>query len=272
MIGKSISFYVNKTTAKLGEEVLNISNLKIKNIEDRDIINDVSFKIREGEIVGIAGVAGNGQVELVEAISGLRKIFQGSIKLLGEDITADSIKKRRSKGIAFIPEDRQNVGLALDASVSDNLLMGSQKSEEISKKGFLFSKKIQEFSKNLINKYTIKVSNQFEASKTLSGGNQQKIVVAREMSYNSHLLICEQPTRGLDVQSAKYVHENIIKYRDQGKAVLLSSTDLNEIISLSDRIIVMFKGKIMGEFTGDEVDEYEIGLNMAGVRSKNEKN
>lgn len=271
MVGKDISFYIQKPEQKLGGEVLIVENLTIKNSEKRKVVNNITLKIRKGEIVGIAGVAGNGQDELVEAISGNCLGFSGSIKLLGKEINDASIKDRRSIGLAYIPEDRQNVGLALDASVSDNLIMGFQNSQYISKNGWLNERKINSFSNNLIDEYSIKISDSADAAKNLSGGNQQKIVVAREISHNADLLICEQPTRGLDVQSTKFVHEKIVNYRDQGKAILLSSTDLNEIMSLSDRILVMFNGIIMGEFDGDGASEHKIGLCMAGVKLVNDE-
>ncbi len=225
---------------------------------------ELSFQVQAGEIVGIAGVAGNGQTELIEAISGLRPVADGRIVLDGEEMTTHPVKKRREHGLAYIPEDRGKVGLALQADISENLLMGFQRQAEFSTKGLLRFERIRKYVGQLISQYRIKVSNVDDAVDKLSGGNLQKVVAAREFSQQSHLLIAEQPTRGLDIGSIEFIHQQLVKYRDAGHGVLLVSAELSEIMDLSDRILVMFKGRIVGDMPAAEADKERLGLLMAG--------
>lgn len=271
MVGLDISLEIEKKDPIIKSERLSVENISITNEDGRKVVDNVSFKVRAGEIVGIAGVAGNGQVELIEAITGIRIVSDGRIKLSGNEITHMNVQERRDHGLANIPEDRINIGLATGASVAENLIMGFQQTPNVSSYGVFKKRNIKEFSDQLIEKYSIKVSDSLELAANLSGGNQQKIVVAREFFHNADLLICEQPTRGLDIKSTEFVFENLIKYRDKGKAILISSTDLNEVMTLSDFILVMFKGKIVGSVDAKNISEQELGLLMAGVISGDEK-
>ena len=264
MIGRDAVFHIEKSPQQIGEPVLQVEHLSIKNETGWRVVNDVSFKVQAGEIVGIAGVAGNGQNDLIEAITGLRVVQEGQIFLAGQDITNQPISSRRKSGQAYIPEDRGNVGLALQASISDNLIMASQRQPGFSRKGLFLFTYIRSYVIRLIAKYAIKVTTPNESASNLSGGNLQKVVAAREFSRRGRLLIAEQPTRGLDIGSIEFVHKQLVDYRNEGNGILLVSAELSEIMDLSDRILVMFRGQIVGELTAAQATEETLGLLMAG--------
>jgi simple sugar transport system ATP-binding protein len=243
---------------------LAVKHLVVKDNTEHSRVRDVSFQVRAGEIVGVAGVAGNGQTQLIEAITGLRPIAAGSISLEGRDVSHNSVAGRRQAGQAYIPEDRHHVGLALGASVADNLLMGLQTRPGLSQRGLLSLSGIQAHAGRLIQQYAVKVTAPGEATANLSGGNLQKVVVAREFSQHGRLLIAEQPTRGVDVGSIEFIHQQLVNYRGEGNAILLVSAELSEIMSLSDRILVMFEGRIVGELAAAAATEAQLGLLMAG--------
>lgn len=267
MVGREVLFRIQKSETTIGKPVLEVENLEVKNEVGRKLVRDISLDIRQGEIVGIAGVAGNGQTELVEALTGLRKTDSGSVLLQGSDITHAPVNDRRQAGLTYIPEDRGHVGLATDASVSDNLIMGYQREQPISRNLLLSNPSIREFSRGLIDRFAIKVSRIREKTANLSGGNLQKVVLARELAHDSALLIAEQPTRGVDVGSIEFIHQELLNFRKAGKAILLVSAELSEIRSLSDRILVMYEGEIVGQLDPKDpaTTEEKLGLYMAGA-------
>lgn len=264
MVGRSVNLTVNKEDREPGDVVLSISNLIVKDARKINKVNGLNLDLKAGEIHGIAGVDGNGQSELLEALSGLRYIESGSITINGKDITNHTPKEIHENGIYNIPEDRQRRGLVLDFSVEDNLILENFHSEPFSKKGILNRKKINEHATELMEKFDIRPREPKYLAGSLSGGNQQKVIIAREITNNPTVLIAAQPTRGLDVGAIEYVHDYLIKQRDSGKAVLLISFELDEIMGLSDRISVIYGGKILKTLDPKNTDEKEIGLLMAG--------
>ena len=264
MVGRSVNLTVNKEDREPGDVVLSISNLIVKDARKINKVNGLNLDLKAGEIHGIAGVDGNGQSELLEALSGLRYIESGSITINGKDITNHTPKDIHKNGIYNIPEDRQRRGLVLDFSVEDNLILENFHSEPFSKKGILNRKKINEHATELMEKFDIRPREPKYLAGSLSGGNQQKVIIAREITNNPTVLIAAQPTRGLDVGAIEYVHDYLIKQRDSGKAVLLISFELDEIMGLSDRISVIYGGKILKTLDPKNTDEKEIGLLMAG--------
>lgn len=264
MVGRSVNLTVNKEDREPGDVVLSISNLIVKDARKINKVNGLNLDLKAGEIHGIAGVDGNGQSELLEALSGLRYIESGSITVNGKDITNHTPKEIHDNGIYNIPEDRQRRGLVLDFSVEDNLILENFHSEPFSKKGILNRKKINEHATELMEKFDIRPREPKYLAGSLSGGNQQKVIIAREITNNPTVLIAAQPTRGLDVGAIEYVHDYLIKQRDSGKAVLLISFELDEIMGLSDRISVIYGGKILKTLDPKNTDEKEIGLLMAG--------
>ena len=264
MVGRSVDLTVNKEDREPGDVVLSISNLIVKDARKINKVNGLNLDLKAGEIHGIAGVDGNGQSELLEALSGLRYIESGSITINGKDITNHTPKDIHENGIYNIPEDRQRRGLVLDFSVEDNLILENFHSEPFSKKGILNRKKINEHATELMEKFDIRPREPKYLAGSLSGGNQQKVIIAREITNNPTVLIAAQPTRGLDVGAIEYVHDYLIKQRDSGKAVLLISFELDEIMGLSDRISVIYGGKILKTLDPKNTDEKEIGLLMAG--------
>lgn len=266
MVGRDVLLNVEKSPPRPGEPILRVDDLTVVGEEGRRLVDRVSFQVRRGEIVGIAGVAGNGQTELIEALTGLRPVSGGRITLSGREITHAPVAARREAGLAYVPEDRVERGVALDASVAENLIMGYQWRPPISQNAVLRPQGIREHAARLIERYAVKVAGQSDPASNLSGGNLQKLVLARELSHEAPLLIAEQPTRGVDVGSIEFIHRRLVEYRDKGHAILLVSAELSEIMSLSDRILVMYEGKIVGELPAAEATEETLGLLMAGAR------
>lgn len=269
MVGRNVNFHVDKTTAKPGEVVLEVEGLTVASkIHKNNAVKDVSFKVRAGEIVCIAGIDGNGQTELVYGISGLEPVKSGTIKLNGQDITKASIRKRSVSGMSHIPEDRHKHGLVLDYSLEYNLILQTYfKSTFTSPVGFLKRKPIREYANKLIEMYDIRSGQgAVTTARSMSGGNQQKAIVAREIDKSPDLLIAVQPTRGLDVGAIEFIHKQLIKHRDEGKACLLVSLELDEVMDVPDRILVMYEGEIVGELDPKNTTEEELGLYMAGAK------
>jgi len=265
MVGRDVMLRVNKLPRKPGEVVLSVGDLHVENNRGSEAVCGVSFDVRAGEIVGIAGVAGNGQNELIEALVGLRPIKSGRVALRGREITSVSIGARRAAGMAYVPEDRSAVGLALDAQVDENLLMGYEEQPELSQRGWLNFGSIERHARCLVERFAIKAPSPREAVANLSGGNRQKTVLARELSHQAALLIAEQPTWGVDVGSIEFIHQRLLDYCQNGHAILLVSADLGEVMALSDRILVMFEGRIAGEVQGADATEHGLGLLMTGA-------
>ena len=266
MVGRTVLLTVDKEPAKVGEEVLDVSDLIVLDDRKLESVKGVSFQIRAGEVLGVAGVQGNGQTELVEALAGLRTIKQGQIKYLGEPVIDSSPRKIRELGSAHVPEDRQRDGLVLPFSLADNLVLNTYYEAPFTRGMNLQQKEIEKAASERVELFDIRTPNIFVPVSNLSGGNQQKVIVAREFSRPIKLLIASQPTRGLDVGSIEYIHRRIIQKRDEGCAVLLVSSELDEILSLSDRIAVMFAGKIIAILNAEEATREGLGLLMAGVQ------
>lgn len=269
MVGRPVSFKVSKTPSKPGAPILTINNLSVLNNKKVLGLKDFSLTVHAGEIVGVAGVEGNGQSELVEAITGLRRIESGQILLDGEDITNFSIRKRTLSGIGHIPEDRHKHGLVLDYTMEDNMVLQVYYKQPFSRKGILNRKAIREYANKIITDFDVR-SGEGGASiaRSLSGGNQQKGIIGREMEREPKLLIAVQPTRGLDVGSIEYIHKRLVEHRDKNYAVLLISLELDEVMNVSDRIAVLNNGNLIGIVNSNETNESEIGLMMAGVHKQ----
>lgn len=263
MVGRDVSFNVKKEKIELGDEIFRIENLWVKDNRKVDKVKGLNLSIRKGEILGIAGVDGNGQSELIDAISGMRNSYKGRVILNGEDITNKNPRDIIDFGMNQIPEDRQKRGLILEYPIKDNLILENI-DKEFSKNGILDFKKIESNAENLIEKFDIRPKDKDELAVSLSGGNQQKVIIAREISNNPDLLIAAQPTRGLDVGAIEFIHQYLVELRNEGKAILLVSFQLDEVMDLSDRICVIYDGKIVGELDPKETDEYEVGRLMAG--------
>ena len=268
MVGRKVNFAVDKGEQVIGETVLSVKNLVMpSNHKGKNSVNNVSFDVKQGEIVCIAGIDGNGQSELVQGITGLKKISSGNIILKNEDITKQSINKRNKKGIAHIPEDRHKHGLVLDFSLEDNMVLKTFQDEKYQKHGFIKRQAIRENSEALIGKYDVRSGEgSITMSRAMSGGNQQKSIIARELESEFDLLVAVQPTRGLDVGAIEGVHQHIVAQRNKGKAILLVSFELDEVMNLSDRILVMYEGEIVGEFKPENITVNELGLYMAGSK------
>ena len=271
MVGRDVNFVVEKKPAKPGEVVLDIKNMTVASKRHKNnAVNDVSLQVRRGEIVCIAGIDCNGQTEFVYGLSGLEPLKSGTITMNGKDITHMAIRERLTSGMSHIPEDRHKHGLVLDYSLEDNIVLQRYFEPRFTSKfGFLKRKEIREYANGLIEQYDIRSGQgPITKSRSMSGGNQQKAIIAREIDKNPELLIAVQPTRGLDVGAIEYIHKQLVAQRDAGKGVLLVSLELDEVMNVSDRILVMYEGEIVGEFDPKKVTVEELGLYMAGSRRK----
>ncbi len=270
MVGRDVEFAVQKAPAKPTDVVLEVKDMTVasKTTKGKKAVDNVSFKVRRGEIVCIAGIDGNGQTELVYGISGLEPVVSGSVSLCGENITKTPIRKRSLMGMSHIPEDRHKHGLVLDYSLEDNMILQTYfKPEFTSKLGFLKRGNIREHADRLIEKFDVRSGQgAITKARSMSGGNQQKAIVAREIDKDPELLIAVQPTRGLDVGAIEYIHKQIVNHRDAGNGVLLVSLELEEVMSLSDRILVMYEGELVGELDPKQTTVEELGLYMAGAK------
>ena len=268
MVGRDVKFAVDKDEAKPKDVVFKVDNLTVEGkSHKKDAVKDVSFEVRAGEIVCIAGIDGNGQTEFVQAITGLEKVKSGTVELLGEDITNKNIRYRNTHGVSHIPEDRHKHGLVLDYSLKENMVLQRYFELEFQNRGFLKFKPIREYSDKLTEKYDVRSGQGADTIvRSMSGGNQQKAIVAREIEREHKLLIAFQPTRGLDVGAIEFIHEQIVADRDSGAGVLLVSLELDEVMNLSDRILVMYEGEIVGELDPKKTTVQELGLYMAGAK------
>lgn len=266
MVGRHVSFKVDKKESTPGEVVLKIDSLSVKNNRKVMGLKDFSLEVRTGEIVGIAGVEGNGQTELIEAITGLRKPESGSIQIDGKEISSLPIRERLEKGISHIPEDRHKRGLVLDYSLQENMVLQIYNKKPFSKNGILNKNAMKTYAQNILTNFDVRSGEgAVSIARTLSGGNQQKAIIGRELELDPKLLIAVQPTRGLDVGSIEYIHKRIVEHRDKGNAVLLVSLELDEVLQLSDRIAIVNNGELVGTVIASETNENEVGLMMAGV-------
>jgi simple sugar transport system ATP-binding protein len=266
MVGREVVLEVDKKPGQPKNVVLEVKNIHATNTGGMPVLNGISFQVRAGEIVGIAGVAGNGQSELIEVITGLQKAKSGTISLNGAEITNHPAKEIIHKGIATIPEDRHHRGLVLDFSIADNAVLGSHDQQPFARWIRRVFEAIKAYADKIIHEFDVRTPNQEALVKNLSGGNQQKVIIGREMGRNPALMIAAQPTRGVDVGAIEFIHKRLIEQRDAGKAVLLISNELDEIMGLSDRILVMFHGEIVGELPAADATEDELGLYMAGAK------
>ena len=269
MVGRSVLLRLNKEDAKLGDVVFKVENLTVKDDLDVTRVKNVSFEIRSGEILGLAGVTGNGQTELLEALSGIRKVESGNIYLNDEKVSDKENlldpRKLKEKGLAHVPEDRQRMGLVTDFKAYENLIFGYHDQEPYSKSSILRDSDIITYSKKVMEEYDVRPRSPQLITSNFSGGNQQKIILSRELNESPKILLVGQPTRGVDIGAIEFIHQRLIDMRDKGAAILLVSVELDEVLSLSDRILVMFDGNIVGERINKDVTDRELGLLMAGV-------
>ncbi len=264
MVGREVLLRVEKQAADTGEVLLEVEDLHVTDDRGIEKVRGVSFQVRAGEIVGIAGVDGNGQTELIEALTGMRRAERGLIRVGGRELHHPSTREALDAGLGHIPEDRQRRGLVLEFSLAENIALHDYATLPDSKWGWLFPGRLVERAKRLIQEFDVRGGGPFTPAGALSGGNQQKLVAAREISRDPQALIAAQPTRGLDVGAIEYLHRRLVTERDEGRAILLVSLELDEILSLSDRILVIYEGEIVGEHGGD-VSEEQIGFEMVGV-------
>jgi simple sugar transport system ATP-binding protein len=265
MVGREVILTVEKEAAKPKDGVLVVEGLRVRDQRDLETVRGISFNVRAGEILGIAGVQGNGQTELVEALTGLRHIESGTVNLSGKDLTGRSPRAFTETGLAHIPEDRHRHGLVLSYTVADNMILCDYYKPPFAVRGTIQQNALDVNARRLIEEYDVRTPSPYVSAGKLSGGNQQKVIVARELSRPVKLVIANQPTRGLDVGSIEYIHKEIVAMRDRGVAVLLVSAELDEIMSLSDRIAVMYRGEIVATVDAKEVTREQLGLWMAGA-------
>ncbi|MBR5538926.1 MAG: ABC transporter ATP-binding protein, partial [Clostridia bacterium] len=270
MVGRPVQLEIDKDEAKPTETVLSVKNLTVSSHTKKEAVKNVSFDVRAGEIVCIAGIDGNGQSELVYGITGLEKAT-GSVTLCGKDISKYNILKRSAAGMSHIPEDRHKHGLVLDFTLENNLVLQRFNEKKFQRAGFIKSGAVREYANTLIDQYDVRSGQgAVTVARSMSGGNQQKAIIAREIDRDKPLLIAVQPTRGLDVGAIEHIHSRIVKERDAGKAVLLVSLELDEVMSLSDRVLVMYEGEIVGELNAKETTPEELGLYMSGAKRDKE--
>ena len=265
MVGRPVDLLVDKSEAEPAELVLEVENLIVLDERDHTAVDNVSFSVRAGEIVGIAGVQGNGQTELVEALTGLRPPLKGTVRVHGKDVTRASPREIHNLDVAHVPEDRQRSGLILDFTITENMVLDSYHSSPYSRGIVMDWDVIEEATTRLVGDFDVRTPSIDVPLSNLSGGNQQKVIVAREFGRGVKLAIASQPTRGLDVGSIEYIHDRIVKERDAGSAILIVSTELDEVLALSDRILVMYRGTVVAEVPGSEATAADIGLYMAGA-------
>ena len=268
MVGRPVQLQVQKDDAKPAETILEVRNLTVPSkISKKDAVNNVSFDVRAGEIVCIAGIDGNGQSELVYGLTGLEKATAGTVKLCGNDISKASIRKRSDAGMSHIPEDRHKHGLVLDDTLENNIVLQSFNDSRFQSMGFIKRGAVREYANKIIEQYDVRSGQgPITTARSMSGGNQQKAIIGREIDRGNPLIIAVQPTRGLDVGAIEYIHGQLVAQRDSGKAVLLVSLELDEVMNLSDRILVMYEGEIVGELDPKQTTVQELGLYMAGAK------
>lgn len=268
MVGRDVSFVVDKGEPKPKDVILSVRDLCVQSrIHKKNAVNKVSFDVRQGEIVCLAGIDGNGQSEFVHALTGLEKVSSGSITLNGHDITNLPIRQRSILGMSHIPEDRHKYGLVLDYKLEENLVLQRYWQKNFQRRGFIRFDKVREYAERLIDNYDIRSGQgPITKARSMSGGNQQKAIIAREIDKEHELLVAVQPTRGLDVGAIEYVHKKLVETRDAGKGVLLVSLELDEVMNVSDRILVMYEGEIVGELDPKKTSVQELGLYMSGAK------
>lgn len=272
MVGRDVVLKYDKEKHAYGNTILSVENLNYTNEINKKVLQNINFSVRQGEIVGIAGVEGNGQRELIEIITGNKKIKNSNIQIIGTEVSNLNIKEIRNLGFGYIPEDRMTQGTAGDGNIKENLIANQSEKKEFNSGVFLNTKKINSLSDKLIEEFMIKCSNALQKIRMLSGGNIQKVVVARECTTKPKVLVAEQPTRGVDIGAAHFIHEKLIELRNLGTAILLVSADLNEVIELSDSLIVMYEGEIVAYFDDtSSITEEELGLCMLGLNRHSEE-
>jgi ABC-type uncharacterized transport system ATPase subunit len=263
MVGREVLLRVEKPAVEAGEPLLELEDLTVRDDRGLEAVRGVSLEVRASEIVGLAGVDGNGQTELIDAISGLRRPSGGRIRVAGRDVTTDSARRRYGEGLGHIPEDRHRRGLVLDFTLAENLALHDYKKEPFARLGWLRPGRMIAWARRLLLEFDVRGGGPRTRAAALSGGNQQKVVIAREVARDPRVLIAAQPTRGLDVGAIEFVHRRLVEERDEGRAVLLISLEIDEVLSLSDRILVLYEGRIAAEFRPD-VTEEELGIAMTG--------
>ena len=273
MVGRDVEFVVDKKPAQPGKTILSVQGMTVPSrTHKKDAVRNVNFDVRAGEIVCLAGIEGNGQTEFVYGLTGLEKISGGTITLDGQDITHASIRQRSKDGMSHIPEDRHKHGLVLDYTLEKNMVLQRYWQPQFQHNGFIKADEVRKYSDHLIEQYDVRSGQgSVTIARSMSGGNQQKAIIAREIDKDPKLLVAVQPTRGLDVGAIEYIHKQIVAQRDAGKAVLLVSLELDEVMNLSDRILVMYEGEIVGEFDPKTTTVQELGLYMAGAKKKEAK-
>ena len=268
MVGRPVQLEIDKDESKPGEVVLEVEGLTVPSrIHKNDAVKNVSFDVRKGEIVCIAGIDGNGQTELIYGLTGLEKASAGRITLCGTDISGASIRKRSRAGMSHIPEDRHKHGLVLGYTLEQNLVLQKYKEPQFQNHGFIRFDEVRKYADRLIEEYDVRSGQgAITIARSMSGGNQQKAIIARELDRNEPLVVAVQPTRGLDVGAIEHIHKQLVQERDDGKAILLVSLELDEVLGLSDRILVIYEGELVAELNPKETTPEELGLYMSGAK------